>query len=150
MKIVADENIPLVEHYFGGSGELLLKPGRSITRDDLFDADILLVRSVTRVNKLLLHDTPVRFVGSTTAGADHMDTEWLDQSGILWNTATACNAMAVAEYVVCVVASLQMQGMLAFSNVRAGVIGVGHVGRLVVEKLRLLGFDAIECDPFRS
>lgn len=150
MKIVADENIPLVDHYFGSYGELLLKPGRLITRDDLFDADILLVRSVTRVNKLLLHDTPVKYVGSTTAGADHMDTEWLDQSGIKWGVAPGCNATAVAEYVVCVIAALQKQDLLMQSKPRAAVIGVGYVGRLVVKNLKALGFEVLECDPLRA
>lgn len=150
MKVVADENIPLVEHYFGSVGELLLKPGRLITRDDLFDADILLTRSVTRVDKLLLHDTPVKFVGSTTAGADHFDTEWLNQAGIEWSIAYGCNATAVAEYVACIIAALQKEGFLQSSSLRAGVVGVGHVGHEVAEKLKALGFDLVLCDPWRG
>ncbi len=47
MKIIADENIPLLEHYFGTCGELVVMPGRMITHQDLLDADMLLVRSVT-------------------------------------------------------------------------------------------------------
>lgn len=150
MKIVADENIPLVEYYFGTSGELLLKPGRHITRDDLFDADILLTRSVTRVNKLLLHDTPVKFVGSATAGADHLDIEWLNQAGIQWSIAAGCNADAVSEYVLCVIATLQKQGLLIQPSLRAGVVGVGHVGKRVAEKLAALGFEVVLCDPLRA
>jgi erythronate-4-phosphate dehydrogenase len=150
MKIVADENIPLLDHYFGSHSELLLKPGRLITRDDLFDADILLVRSVTKVNELLLHNTPVKFVGSTTAGADHLDTEWLDHAGIAWDVAAGCNALAVSEYVICVIAALQKQGLLLQAKMRAGVVGVGNVGRLVVDKLQKLGFEVIQYDPLRA
>lgn len=150
MKIVADENIPLVEQYFGASGEIVLKPGRLISRDDLFDADILLVRSVTKVDKLLLHDTPVKFVGSTTAGADHLDTEWLDQVKIDWSVAPGCNAGAVADYVESVIVSLKKQGYLSGKKLRAAVIGVGYVGRLVVEKLKQANFDVIQCDPIRA
>jgi erythronate-4-phosphate dehydrogenase len=150
VKIVADENIPLVAHYFGQNAELVLKSGRSITRDDVSAADILLVRSVTKVDRLLLHDTSIKFVGSTTAGADHLDTEYMDQNGIAWSIAAGCNAEAVAEYVVCVVAVLQKKELLQRPRLRAGVIGVGHVGRLVVEKLIALGFDVVQCDPFRA
>lgn len=149
MKIVADENIPLIEHFFGANNELLTKPGRTISRDDLFDADMLLVRSVTKVDELLLHNTPVKFVGSSTSGADHLDTEWLDQSGIQWRVAVGCNAMAVAEYVVSIIAALQKQGFLLQKNPRAGVVGVGTIGSLVVEKLKLLGFEVVQCDPLR-
>lgn len=150
MKIVADENIPNIEHYFGGQGELLLKPGRLITRDDLFDADMLLVRSVTKINELLLHNTPVKFVGSTVAGLDHIDTEYLERSGIRWCAAEGCNARSVAEYVVCVIAALKQQGYLNERELRAAVIGVGQIGRLVVDHLQALGFEVLQCDPLRA
>lgn len=149
MKIVADENIPCLEHYFGAC-ELVLKPGRAITRDDLFDANMLIVRSITKVDALLLHDTPVKFVGSTTAGFDHLDTTWLDQAGIQWSVATGCNANAVAEYVVCAIAALQKQGLLTQKNLRAAVIGVGNVGKRVAEKFAVLGFEVLQYDPLRA
>lgn len=150
MKIVADENIPLLEHYFSDCGELVLKPGRMMTRKDMVDADILLVRSVTHVNKALLDNTSVKFVGSTTTGADHLDIEWLDQAGIRWAIAHGCNSEAVTEYVIGVIAALQRIEFLTQKNLRAGVIGVGSIGRRVVDKLKVLGFDVVQCDPLRA
>ncbi|HSW93158.1 MAG TPA: 4-phosphoerythronate dehydrogenase [Gammaproteobacteria bacterium] len=150
MKIVADENIPLVEHYFGESGELILKSGRAIQRSDVIDADILLVRSVTRVDETLLKNTAVKFVGSATSGADHLDTVWLDQEKIRWCIAAGCNAMAVAEYVICVIAALQKMDYLRHQKIRAGVVGVGRIGSLVAEKLAYLGWEIVLCDPFRK
>lgn len=147
MKIVADIDLPLVKPFFESLGELILKPGRSITRKDLLDADILLVRTVTAVNQALLHATNVRFVGSATAGADHLDTQWMDEAGIEWSVACACNAKAVMEHVVCVIASLQKQGFLTGKNLRAGVIGVGSIGREIVKILKMLGFEVVLCDP---
>lgn len=148
MKVVADENIPQIQHYCADLGELLLKPGRNITRDDVFDADVLLVRSTTKVDKLLLRDTPVKFVGSTVAGLDHLDIEYLNTQNIKWFAAEGCNAVAVSEYVVCVVAALQKKLLLPQKNLRAAVIGVGRIGSLVVNKLRDLGFEVLTCDPF--
>lgn len=150
MKIVADENIPLVDHYFSAYGDIVFKSGREIKRNDLMDADILLVRSVTEVNEKLLHGTTVKFVGSTTIGLDHIDTEWLDRAGIAWAIAKGCNATAVVEYVLCVIAALQNKGFLQKDNLRAAVIGVGNIGSQVVLELKKLGFDVLQCDPFRA
>lgn len=150
MKIVADENILLVENYFAHYGELILKPGREITRSDLIDADILLVRSVTKVNQALLENTAVKFVGSTTSGADHLDTDWLEANKIKWSVAAGCNAMAVAEYVICVIAALQKMDLLSHKKIRAAVVGVGRIGQLVADKFKLLGFDVMLCDPLRT
>lgn len=150
MKIVADENIPLVDHYFGPHGEVILKPGRAIQRHDLINADILLVRSITQVNQELLYDTSIKFVGSTTTGIDHLDVDWLDKNKIRWAVATGCNATAVVEYVICVIAALQKQGLLSKKKLRAGVIGVGNIGEQVVNKLKALDFEVIQCDPLRG
>lgn len=150
MKIVADENIPLLDHYFGDLGQLIVKPGRAITPADVRDADLLLVRSVTHVDKHLLENSSVKFVGSATTGADHLDTHWLDEAGIRWSIAEGCNSEAVAEYVVCVIAALQKMEYLLQRNLRAGVIGVGNIGKKVVDKLQALDFEVIVHDPLRA
>ena len=150
MKIVADENIPLVDYYFGAQGTLLLKPGRLIVRDDLLDADLLLVRSVTSVNAALLADTAVKFVASATTGADHLDTAWLDAAGIAWYVAEGCNRAAVVDYVIAVVASLQKTQHLPIKNPRVGIVGVGGIGAQVAEVLAALGFAVVLCDPYRA
>lgn len=150
MKIVADANIPYLHDYFAAEHELILKPGRSITASDLHDADCLLVRSITKVNAALLQNTKISFVGSVTAGADHLDIDWLNEAKIVWQVAHGFNAPPVADYVVSVIAALQQKKILLKKNLRAAVIGVGHVGRLVVKHLQLLGFETILCDPYRD
>jgi len=150
MKIIADEEIPFVSHYFGHCGQIIFKQGRTLTRNDLLDADILLARSVTQINQSLLEGTSVRFVGSTVTGLDHIDTDWLEQQGIRWANAPGCNADAVAEYAVCVIAALQQAEILSTNKIRAGVIGVGKIGSRVVEKLKLLNVDVVQCDPVRA
>src|SRR5690625_5366080 len=71
--LVADANLARVEELFSPHAELRLLPGRSIRREHLLDAEGLLVRSVTRVDRELLSGTPVRFVGSATIGADRSE-----------------------------------------------------------------------------
>lgn len=150
MKIIADESIPALDYFFQDQGELILKNGRMISSVDLKSADILLTRSVTQVNQSLLENSSIKFVGSTVAGLDHLDANYLNASGIKWFAAEGCNAMAVAEYVVCVVAALQKQNLLIAPKLRAAVIGVGRVGQFVVEKLKQLNIDVLTCDPFRK
>ena len=82
MKIVADENIVAVADLYRGHGELQLMPGRAISREQVRDADVLLVRSITRVDRALLEGSRVRFVATATSGTDHLDLPWLAQQGI--------------------------------------------------------------------
>src|SRR5690606_24442055 len=108
MKLVADENIPLCEAFFGGFGEIVRLPGRQMTAAQLADADALLVRSVTRVDAGLLAGSRVRFVGTCTIGTDHLDTAWLESAGITWANAPGCNANSVVEYVYAALAALDI------------------------------------------
>lgn len=149
MKIVADANIPWVQHYFGFDADIILKPGREIVREDVQDADILLVRSVTQVNEKLLKNTAVKFVGSATLGFDHLDLDWLQQAGIRWSLAKGSNAQAVVEYVICTIAALQKMNFLTDKKMRAGIIGAGEIGQRVAIVLKFLGFEVVLCDPFR-
>lgn len=150
MKIVADRYIPYIQDYFNSISELVLLPGRSITHEACKDADVLLVRSITPVNEALLANTKVKFVGSVTAGHDHLDTAWLDQANIAWTAAAGFNAPPVADYVVSCVAALDIKQLLPQKRRKAVVIGVGHVGQLVEAYLKKLNFDVLVCDPLRA
>ena len=86
MLIVADENIPLLDAFFQGFGEIRRVPGRSIDRATVEQADVLLVRSVTNVNRALLEGSKVRFVGTCTIGTDHLDLDYFAEAGIAWST----------------------------------------------------------------
>ena len=54
MKIYADENMPYVQQFFADLGQVTLVDGRQLTPAQVADADVLLVRSVTKVNAELL------------------------------------------------------------------------------------------------
>jgi len=151
MLIVADENIPLLDSFFGDFGEVRRVSGRSMTAEDVRDADILLVRSVTRVNRELLEGSRVRFVGTTTIGTDHVDLDWLEQQGIRFSAAPGCNANSVAEYVLSVLSLYaEKRGLTDWSQLSVGIVGVGNVGGELAHKLERLGFDVRLCDPPRA
>ena len=151
MLIVADENIPLLDSFFGDIGEIRRLSGRSMSNEDVRDADILLVRSVTRVNRELLEGSRVRFVGTSTIGTDHVDLDWLEEAGIRFSAAPGCNANSVAEYVLSVLSlHAERRGLADWSQLSVGIVGVGNVGGELARKLDRLGFDVRLCDPPRA
>jgi len=144
MNIVADENIPGLDTWFADLGSITRVPGRNLSRAQLAEADILLVRSVTEVNEALLEGTPVRFVGSCTIGTDHLDTAWLERQGIAWSAAPGCNANSVVEYVFCTLAALDID----WRDRRFGIVGCGNVGGTLQRRLRALGIPCKIYDPW--
>lgn len=147
MKLVVDENIPLAEEFFSGFGEVCFRPGRLMTNDDVKDADALIVRSVTQVNEALLAGSSIKFVGSATIGADHLDTLYLDSMGIGYSTAPGCNATAVVEYVAAALLNLEMQRGESFQGKTLGIVGLGNVGSRLKIAFENWGLEVIACDP---
>jgi len=150
MHILADENIPLVDEFFAGFGKIRRMPGRSINRAALENVDVLLVRSVTRVDRELLEGSAVRFVGTCTIGTDHLDLDYFEQAGIEWASAPGCNARGVVDYVLGSLLALSEVRGEALARRRFGVVGAGEVGGRLLEVLRGLGWDVRVCDPPRQ
>ena len=147
MRIIADPNIAYVRDAFAALGELRLASGRDWTPEIARDADLLLVRSVTRVDAALLEGSRVRFVGTATSGVDHIDLEYLSHKGIAFAAAPGSNATAVAEYVLSAVLVLAQERGDSLTGMTAGIIGCGHVGARVTDLLGALGVECIINDP---
>jgi erythronate-4-phosphate dehydrogenase len=147
MKIVADENIPCVSEAFASLGDVTLVQGRGLQAGQVKDADILLVRSVSRVDESLLAGSSVRFVGSATIGFDHVDRDYLHAKGIGFSTAPGSNATSAAEYVVSSLMALAEQQGLALAGKTVGIIGCGNVGSRVRARLTALGMHCQVNDP---
>ncbi|MDP2747752.1 4-phosphoerythronate dehydrogenase PdxB [Pseudomonas sp.] len=150
MRIVADENIPLLDEFFAGFGEIRRLPGRSIDAAAVADADLLLVRSVTQVDRALLDGSPVKFVGTCTIGTDHLDLDYFQQAGITWASAPGCNARGVVDYVLGSLLVLAEQQGVDLASRTYGVIGAGQVGSRLLKVLRGLGWRVLVCDPPRQ
>ena len=147
MLIVADENIPQVEVFFGRLGEVRLVPGRMMTPASVRDADMLLVRSVTPVGESLLAGSRARFVGSATIGADHIDRPWLAARGIAFASAPGSNAESVAQYVAAALAWSARRLGITLRGASIGVVGVGQCGSRVARIARALGMEVVLNDP---
>lgn len=150
MLIVADENIPLLDAFFAGFGEIRRYPGRGLDAAKVKDADVLLVRSVTQVDRQLLEGSQVRFVGTCTIGTDHLDLDYFAQAGIQWSSAPGCNARGVVDYVLGSLLTLAELDGVELSARTYGVVGAGEVGGRLVRALRGLGWPVLVCDPPRQ
>ena len=79
MKVVVDSAIPylkgLLEPYF----EVVYRPGQAFSKENVADADALIVRTRTKCDAELLEGSKVRFVATATIGFDHIDLEYCAQ-----------------------------------------------------------------------
>ena len=146
--IVADENIPHLEQYFSQLGNITRVDGRSLTSQQLADADILLVRSVTPVNQELLCNAAVKFVGTATIGIDHLDVDYLNREGIAWANAPGCNANSVVDYIFSCFSTIDGLWQRLFAGASVGIIGRGNVGGCLQRRLQSLAINSKAYDPF--
>jgi erythronate-4-phosphate dehydrogenase len=147
MKIVADANIPFVKECFSSFGEVEVVEGREITADVVRKADILLVRSVTKVDSKLLEGSGIRFVGTATIGFEHVDINYLRSRGIGFASAPGSNANSVAEYLIAGLLEVGQKYGINLEGSSIGIIGIGNVGGKVVDKCAAIGMKVYLNDP---
>lgn len=148
MKIYCEDSLLYAREFFSAWGEVCLFNGRSVTSSDIQDADILLVRSTTEVNQSLIGECEkLQFVGTGTAGFNHLHTAYLEHRNIPWSAARGCNAEAVAEYVLSALFSLADKHNWELDDKRVGIVGAGQVGTALSRKFEALGVDYLLCDP---
>ena len=148
--------------------ELVFYSDRQPPAAELADCDVLLIRSVTKVDAELLAQAPnLKFVGTATIGTDHVDQPLLAEKGIRFVSAPGCNAIAVGEYILAAVLAVLFKGnqaalainnnatdcvanSLSSVNLNAVVIGAGHTGTQVCQRLLALGMTVHVIDPPRQ
>jgi len=150
MKLLIDDAVWGSNQIFSEFGEVFTLPGREIRSESLKDFDALIVRSRTRVDEKLLRGSKIKFVGSTVAGLDHIEKNYLEDSGIALSSAQGCNANAVSEYVISAIANLSKDYSFELSNKTLGIIGVGNVGKRLEVKAKQLGLKTLLNDPPRE
>lgn len=147
MKILADENIPYVRDAFASLGDVETVSGRAMTAQSVRDADLLMVRSITKVNAALLDGSKVRFVATATIGEDHIDKPFLQERGIGFASAPGSNANSVNQYITAALLELAAHLQLDLAAMSFGVIGVGNVGSRVARSAAALGMKCVLNDP---
>ncbi|MBU0677955.1 MAG: 4-phosphoerythronate dehydrogenase [Verrucomicrobia bacterium] len=149
MKVVCASSVLFGREAFSTIGDVTVVSDGDISRDHVREANALVIRSKTVVNRQLLGGTAISFVGTATAGVDHMDLKYCSSAGIACVSAPGSNANSVAEYVVSALLCLSERYSMTLSDLTLGVVGVGEVGSRVVQKARALGMTVVQNDPPR-
>ena len=147
MRVIVDKNNPMVGEAFRQFGEVIPSSTREITRDTVRGADIIIIRSETKVTRELLEGSSVKFVGTATIGTDHVDLEYLKSQGIGFASAPGSNANSVAEYFVAALLTLAKRKGLTLRGATLGVVGAGNVGTKVLRNGKALGMKVLLNDP---
>jgi erythronate-4-phosphate dehydrogenase len=148
MKIYYEDSMPYALEFFAEMAECVMFSHKTVTAQQLADADVLLVRSTTKVNAALLADNnQLIFVGTATAGTDHVDQGYLHQRQLPFVSAGGCNAIAVAEYVLSAITVQATKFDWQLSQITVGIVGAGHVGTALANTLTALGITYKLCDP---
>ncbi len=150
IKIIADDKIPFLKGVFEPYAEVKYVPGNLITRSIVEDVDALIIRTRTKCNSALLHDTNVKFIATATIGFDHIDADYCSDHKITWTNAPGCNASSVQQYIASALLRISGESDFRLKDKTLGIIGVGNAGSGVEKFAKTIGMNLILNDPPRE
>ncbi len=149
IRVVADASIPFLKGVLDPWADVVFKPGKEICREDVRNADALIVRASTKCNEALLEGAPVKFIATATIGVEHIDVPYCDKNGILVRNSAGSNAVAVMNYVFSALYGVSSRKSIKLEGDKLGIVGVGNVGRMIDQIASLLSFKVLKNDPPR-
>jgi D-3-phosphoglycerate dehydrogenase len=145
------------------------KIDRAALLDIVGDADGLIVRSATLVDKELIARAPrLRVVGRAGVGIDNVDLDAATDRGILVMNSPGGSTTTTAEHAIAMLFALARSIPQAYVTLKnhkwdkgrfkgvelagktAGVVGLGRIGSEVARKLQAMGMRVVAYDPFIS
>lgn len=151
IQISADRNIYKIEQLKPEQSDLqLYDPEAGLPA--VKGSDALIVRTVSRVNAETLRlngDHRLKFIGTASAGSDHIETDYFREQGLTVEDAGGCNARSVAEYVA-VALLLLREDKKGFKTSTVGLIGAGNTGSATAQLLQNLSIPVKLYDPPRE
>ncbi|XOV81306.1 MAG: 4-phosphoerythronate dehydrogenase [Aestuariibacter sp.] len=148
MNIFCEDTLLYGNEFFSDWGTVTPFSGNKLTAEDIQDADLLFVRSTTKVTPALLAKAgKLKLVATATSGQEHVDSNYLRSKNIAFTAAPGCNAIAVAEYVIAAILHTLPHHNKPLFNLSVGIIGAGNVGSCLDKKLKALGIQTLLCDP---
>ena len=131
------------------------------------DAEILLIRSQTRIDKKFLDQAPnVKLIVTATSGFDHIDWRETQRRGIIATHTPEANAASTAELTIGLMIAFERKLFDAVKSVRGnqwrtglkrseglqgkqlGIVGLGRVGSRVALAAHALGMKVQAYDPY--
>lgn len=147
LNIIIESNIPFIKGILEPVAHVRYLSPEQFTPEAVKDADALIVRTRTRCDASLLADSRCSFIATATIGTDHIDLDYCQRRGITVVNAPGCNAPAVAQYLFASIAQVIDRPIDTYT---IGIVGVGHVGKIVEQWARQLGMRVLLCDPPRA
>jgi erythronate-4-phosphate dehydrogenase len=148
LRILADKHLYNIREMLPPEAKLTLYEPNAGLPDDATGYDALLIRTVTKINQETLpYPGKLSFIGTATAGVDHIDLNHLKKLGIRYAHSPGCNARAVGEYVLTGIlrwSGLRDQSLVPF---RVGIVGCGNTGSSVMELLTAFDIEYSAYDP---
>lgn len=164
---VAKEHIEEVaKEYIKSDAELVICEDRAVTEEELFariaDADIIVEVNQPLGRALLERCEKLKLIAVAFAGIDHIDTAACEELGIRVANCPGYSASAVAELVFGLLTAVK-RNLIAFdaetrkggvrgsfvgteiSGKKFGIVGFGHVGKLVAKIAAAYGCEVFAC-----
>ncbi|WIM68685.1 phosphoglycerate dehydrogenase [Corynebacterium breve] len=133
------------------------------------EADALLVRSATTVDKEVLEAAPkLQIVGRAGVGLDNVDIETATARGVMVANAPTSNIHSACEHAIALLLSTARQIPAADKTLRdaewkrssfkgveifgktIGIVGFGHIGQLFAQRLAAFETNIIAYDPYAN
>lgn len=151
MKILADRYLHRLKELLPVQSELTTFDPSDGFPANCTDFDALLIRTVTKINPQTLPEAGrLKFIGTATAGFDHIDLRHLNRLGIRFGRSAGCNARAVAEYVLTSLLYWCDNRRVNPDRLTVGVVGAGQTGSALIRLLELFGIQYRAYDPPKS
>src|SRR5699024_5543552 len=144
-------------------------PNRPELLDAVVDADALLVRSATTVDKEVLEAAKnLKIVGRAGVGLDNVDIETATERGVMVANAPTSNIHSACEHAISLLLSTARQIPAADKTLRdgewkrssfkgveilgktVGIVGFGHIGQLFAQRLAAFETEIIAYDPYAN
>ncbi|MEX1005626.1 MAG: phosphoglycerate dehydrogenase [Acidimicrobiia bacterium] len=135
--------------------------------DRLGDADALIVRSATNVDRALIESAPkLKVIGRAGIGVDNIDLAAATERGVLVVNAPHANTISAAEHAMALLLAQARNIPRAHSTLISGVwdrksfdgielhgkvigiVGLGKIGTLVAQRCLAFGMRVLAYDPF--
>ena len=148
MKILIDENIPYVEHFFHDYlDDIEYFKDKEFEINMVKEDSVVITRSTYKTHGKKISKS-VKFLCSASTGEDHFDKKILDNMNIPYAFSTGANAIAVKEYFLSSLALMLKEEKFNKEKNSILVIGCGNIGNSICRTLYQFGFRFCVSDPF--
>jgi len=153
--------------------DITVQAAEKMSRDEVLaaipNADALIIRSATKVDKAMLEAAPkLALVGRAGVGVDNVDLAAATERGVIVMNAPDGNTIATAELAFALMLSLARMIPAAHNSMQAGkwdrktfmgtelkgktlgIVGFGRVGRAIAKRALAFDMTVVTYDPFVS